>query len=788
MVDRLEAHHASKSCHLKLLARVHFQINTRIFTFLFHVKNKRTRIMAIRLDDLAYNLVMMIPRYRKRALVAVVFGLVSLYMANKRHLERKAAARKSPLHMIGMERRSKHAASAAHRRVGVNAQFLSQLGRILPLCVPGLVSREGGLLIGLAAILIVRTWLDIWFSGFNGVVVKSIVSKDWQLFMKNAIILFGFMMWPMSIVNNSLKLGINKLALSIRTRLTKHVHEQYLRGITFYKVANLDNRIQNADQLLTQDIDKFSETMTHLYTDIAKPLVDIGLFAYKLGESIGVEAPVLMIAYFATSGMILRAISPAFGRYVSIEQGLEGEFRYSHSRVIAHSEEIAFYKGSDREREITNAAFDRISSHLSRVFLLRFSNGIVDSVLVKYCATQLAFFILSRPVFGRKSKESIAEGDATEIMADYSRNSGYLINLSQSIGRIVLAGRDLTRFAGYTSRVAELLDVLEDINAGRYQRTMLADTDDYNATATVRTIDQTHLPGVIIEQDGVIEFDHVPITTPNGDVLVPQMSFKVESGMNCLITGPNGCGKSSLFRILGGLWPLFGGRLIKPTARNMFYVPQKPYLPLGTLRDQVIYPDGQAELLMRGMTDGDLADLLGQVNLAYLIEREGGWDSVRDWADVLSGGEKQRVAMARLFYHRPQFAILDECTSAVSIDVEGKMYRYARELGITLFTVSHRPSLFVHHEYLLRFDGHGNYEFGPLNQQSTDPFAFAGKPQDSSISKEETRPKRRKKLANSRHELGGKMREYFGSSQDEYEEEEDGQSTPLTSSSSSSDE
>lgn len=677
----------------------------------------------VQLDEAAFRLVMSIPQHRKKYLFLVAMSLVSFYVA-RRKLRRPAAGGGnlvSEAIIMGRKR------AQGHKRVGVDAQFVSQLRKILPVCVPGVASKEMALLVSLAGILIARTWLDIWFSSFNGVVVRSIVSKNWSLFMKNALILFGIMMWPMSIVNNSLKLNINMLALAFRSRLTHYAHDQYLKAITFYKVANLDNRVQNADQLLTQDIDKFSETLTHLYSDIAKPIVDIGLFAYKLGQSIGAEAPLLMLAYFAASGLLLRAISPPFGRYTAMEQNLEGELRYNHSRIIAHSEEIAFYKGAQREKQIANDTFKRIKTHLRKVFLLRFSNGIVDSVLVKYCATQLAFFILSRPVFGRRAEQDVKlteDTDSTKIMEDYSTNSGYLINLSQAVGRLVLAGRDLTRFAGYTYRVSEFLGVLEDINAGKYQRTMVSASS--SGINEVKIIDQRNLHSIIEERDGVIEFINVPICTPNGDVLVPSMSFRVVSGMNCLITGPNGCGKSSLFRILGGLWPLFGGTLIKPTARNMFYVPQKPYLTLGTLRDQLTYPDTCDEAQKKGFIDANLMALLGKVNLEYLVAREGGWNAVRDWADVLSGGEKQRVAMARLFYHRPQFAILDECTSAVSIDVEGQMYRYARELGITLFTVSHRPSLVPFHEYLLRFDGQGHYEFVKLSHdEGGGPFAFA---------------------------------------------------------------
>ncbi|CAO3607419.1 unnamed protein product [Cunninghamella echinulata] len=588
--------------------------------------------------------------------------------------------------------------------------------RLLPICIPGPLSKEAGLLFILASVLIARTWLDIWFSGFNGSVVKAIVSRNRKSFIAKVIFEFGLMMWPMSIVNNSLKLTISALALSFRERLTKHAHNQYLDNITFYKISNLDNRLQNADQLLTQDIDKFAENLSHLYSDIAKPVVDIFLFAYKLGEAIGNEAPFFMIAYFVMSGVLLRAFSPPFGKYTAIEQKLEGDFRFTHSRIITHSEEIAFYGGGEREKEGVNNSFQKIVNHEKKVYTLRFLNGIFDSVLVKYCATMTAYYLLARPVFDPRyatKHMGALHDDPTKLMEDYSRNSSYLINLSQAVGRLILTGRDLTRFAGYTHRVAELFDVLTDVRDGKYTRSMVS--NDESQTVESQVVDSSKMNGKLIVKDGVIIFDKVPIVTPNNDVLLKELSFKVNQGMNTLVSGPNGCGKSSLFRILGDLWPLFGGTLTKPAAGKLFYVPQKPYLPLGTFRDQIIYPDTVNEARSKGLTDEKLMDLLETVHLSYLVEREGGWDAIQDWADVLSGGEKQRVAMARLFYHKPQFAILDECTSAVSVDIEAIMYEHARTLGITLFTVSHRTSLVRHHEFLLRFDGEGHYEFREMD-------------------------------------------------------------------------
>lgn len=165
-----------------------------------------------------------------------------------------------------------------------------------------------------------------------------------------------------------------------------------------------------------------------------------------------------------------------------------------------------------------------------------------------------------------------------------------------------------------------------------------------------------------------------------------------------------------MFRILGNLWPLKGGRLLKPKAGDIFYIPQRPYLPYGTLRDQIIYPHTLKKFKSLNRTDDELIELLNKVEIDVVRTREEkGLDSEKDWKDVLSGGEKQAIAMARLFYHRPKYAILDECTSATSVETEAKLYTYSKQLGITLITVSHRESLWKYHDYLINYSGTVRY-------------------------------------------------------------------------------
>eukprot|EP01094_Clydonella_sp_ATCC50884_P010208 TRINITY_DN1978_c0_g1_i1.p1 TRINITY_DN1978_c0_g1~~TRINITY_DN1978_c0_g1_i1.p1 ORF type:complete len:348 (+),score=133.45 TRINITY_DN1978_c0_g1_i1:1886-2929(+) len=327
-----------------------------------------------------------------------------------------------------------------------------------------------------------------------------------------------------------------------------------------------------------------------------------------------------------------------------------------------------------------------------------------------------------------------SDKSTSELTRDYVRVSRYLENLASAVGNLVLVINQLATVAGRTKRVSEILELVHELETQPrtpFTRREFESTEKTNpylegidewlaeweqcsnserlarkARMKMHKPTRTLPGGGTYEQGEIIEFRDVDIVSPEGSVLAKDLSFKVEAQQNVMITGPNGAGKSSLFRVIGELWPLSCGTVVKPSSQDLLFVPQKPYLVDGTLRDQIIYPDSAATMANRGVTDDDLAHLLALVDPANDILSTWSFDDDKDWFRAFSGGQKQRIAMARVFYHRPLYAILDECTSAVSSEVENKIYETCRLLDITIFTVSHRESLRIHHEFILRLEGY----------------------------------------------------------------------------------
>lgn len=590
----------------------------------------------------------------------------------------------------------------------LNREFFRNLFRLLKICIPGWKSTELRLLISHSIFLVVRTLISLKVAAMDGQLVSSLVRGKGRDF------LIGIVWWmliaiPATFTNSMLSYHQCKLSLQYRTRLTNHIHDKYLSNMTFYSLSALDDRIKNADQLITVDVSKFSNSLAELYGNLAKPTLDMLIYNYSLSKSVGGEGLFFMSLLVQLSASIMRALTPPFGKYVADEAQLEGEFRFEHSRLIDYSEEIALYNGHEAEKDTLDKGYFTLIKHVNYILRRRFTHGIMEDFVIKYVWGALGLILCSLPVFFKiPGATASTMGDRTE---SFVTNRRLLLSSSDAFGRVMFSYKEITELAGYTSRVATLLDVMDDIQAGRFEKTMVSDE------SSAEHLELMQNRGTIVESDD-IEFINVPIITPGGSVLVRALSFSMKAGDHVLVVGPNGCGKSSLFRILGGLWPVYGGMVRKPPLSQVFYVPQRPYLSAGSLRQQIIYPDSLRIMRSKGVTDDDLLAILRILDLDHLVSSfPEGWDAEAEWRDVLSGGLQQRVAMARLFYNRPKYAILDECTSSVTLETEKVMYEHAKALGITLMTVSHRRSLWKYHSKILQFDGQGKYIFTNLDAE-----------------------------------------------------------------------
>jgi putative ATP-binding cassette transporter len=253
------------------------------------------------------------------------------------------------------------------------------------------------------------------------------------------------------------------------------------------------------------------------------------------------------------------------------------------------------------------------------------------------------------------------------------------------------------------------------------QPSVTSDEAPLTAAAVARA--EAPVPGEAIrsERGPRLAIEHLTLCTPGHErVLVRDLSCAVEPGAGLMIVGRSGGGKSSLLRAVAGLWDAGRGLIVRPGPREMMFLPQQPYMVLGSLRSQLTYPDGQDEV-----PDQDLLRLLERVNLGDVAARFGGLDVELDWAKVLSVGEQQRLAFARVLLAEPRYAMLDEATSALDVANEEALYRQLAESSITPVSVSHRPALLKYHRQVLELPGGGGWRLA-----DADGYRFDGRSGD----------------------------------------------------------
>ena len=482
-----------------------------------------------------------------------------------------------------------------------------------------------------------------------------------------------------------------------RMWLTGHLTDDWLRGRAYYRDLFIDNTIDNPDQRIQQDVDIFTtgaggtpnipsnETANTLLFGAVRAVVSVVSFAAILWDLSGPldifgfqlsRAMFWIVVVFVAiaTGVAFRLGRPLIWLSFNNEK-LNAAFRYALVRLRDAAEAVGFYRGEQVER---TQLWDRFTPvignyrrYVRRTIAFNGWNWSMSQAIVP-----LPWIVQAPRLFAGQ----IAFGDVTQTATAFGE-----ISDSLSFFR-----NNYDAFAAFRAAIIRLHGLVDANDKGR----------DLPAVLTRPT------------DDGSVEFDGVEVRTPDGDPLVDSLDVRLESGQSLVITGQSGAGKTTLLRSLAELWPYASGTLRCPDGDNAtMFLSQLPYVPLGSLRTVVCYPSSPADI-----SDESLRDTLTRVALAPLIDR---LDEERDWAKVLSPGEQQRVAFARILLNKPKAVFLDESTSALDEGLEHALYQLLQnELpDCVVVSVSHRPAVELFHERHLKLLGGGPWRLGPVSRE-----------------------------------------------------------------------
>lgn len=466
------------------------------------------------------------------------------------------------------------------------------------------------------------------------------------------------------------------LILNWRRWLTTRFIDIWLKNKTYYNLQMFGKDTDNPDQRISEDVRQFVEMTLGFAIGILKAACTFISFVFILYQLSGPLTFEFMGRTWTINGYMLWAslIYSIVGTYLThlvgrklvklnfIQQRYEADFRFSMIRLRESAESVAFYRGEEQEGKVFKNRFKLLLDNFWQLV-----NKQKQLVFLNSGYAQIAIIFPFVVAMNRYLSKEVSLGGLMQVASAFGRvqdSLSYFVDMYSSIAQWQAVVMRLTYFGRHMHEVSEQA---ERFNVERFA-----------SAETVR-----------VEQ--------LQVNLPDGTPLLTDLNFTLRPGANVLIKGVSGSGKSTLLRAIAGIWPFVTGRINLPKNEEMMFIPQKPYLPLGTLREALLYPGNKP------LPDEELYYLLDLCQIGYLRDK---LDVNADWSHVLSVGEQQRLAFVRAHIQQPKWLFLDEATSALDEDTEATMYALLAERlqQTTLVSIGHRSTLNKYHELLLYID------------------------------------------------------------------------------------
>ena len=466
------------------------------------------------------------------------------------------------------------------------------------------------------------------------------------------------------------------LILNWRRWLTERFIEIWLKNKTYYNLQMFGKDTDNPDQRISEDVRLFVEMTLSFAIGLLKSVTTLASFVVILYELSGSLRFTLFGQQWEISGYLFWAaffysilgtwVTHLVGRKLVklnfIQQRYEADFRFAMIRLRESSESVAFYRGEAQEGKVFKERFTLLLDNFWKIVTKQ-----KQLVWLTSGYSQIAIIFPFVAAMNRYLAKEFTLGGLMQVASAFGR-------VQDSLSYFVDTYSSLATWQSVVMRLTYF---------GRHMQEVSVDAERFHLERFVAA--------------GKVRAENMQVDLPDGTPLLKDVTFTLEPGANVLIKGVSGSGKSTLLRAIAGIWPYVEGTIALPEQEKLMFIPQKPYLPLGSLREALLYPGNKP------VSDEVLVALMEQCQIGYLQDK---LDIVADWSHVLSVGEQQRLAFVRAHIQEPLWLFLDEATSALDEETEAKMYTLVGERlpATTIVSIGHRSTLNKYHQHILQLD------------------------------------------------------------------------------------